>query len=132
MYQSRNAGRLTEEKWALVAGASGGVGGAMADRLAHDGWNLHLLYRSNREAVEAVAKTANDAGRSTQIHQADLVDAEAAREAVRRAQSSAPLGAVVYAAGPQIPMHYIADHSTETFAHTIDADLKACFHLLQP
>lgn len=132
MKESHEAESPSAGKWALVAGASGGVGSAVARRLAQDGWNLHLLYRSNREAVDKVAKAAADSGSSTHIHQADLVDAEVTKESVLRAHASAPLAAVVYAAGPHIPMHYIADHSPETFSRTIDADLKACFHLLQP
>src|SRR5688500_4942885 len=42
-------------KIALVSGASGGIGGAIARALARDGAQVAITYRERREAAEALA-----------------------------------------------------------------------------
>ena len=42
---------------ALITGASGGIGGAIAKALASDGYALALQYRSNREAIESLIRS---------------------------------------------------------------------------
>ncbi len=39
-------------KTALITGASGGIGGAIAEQLYNDGWQLALVYNNNKTAVE--------------------------------------------------------------------------------
>lgn len=42
-------------KWALITGASGGIGQAIAIALANEGYNLYLHYRQNEQAVKTLA-----------------------------------------------------------------------------
>jgi NAD(P)-dependent dehydrogenase (short-subunit alcohol dehydrogenase family) len=44
----------TEEHWALIIGASGGIGLASAEKLANHGINLCLVHRDRRNALAAV------------------------------------------------------------------------------
>lgn len=69
-------------KWALVTGASRGIGSAIARRLAGEGVNLALHYRSHREGVEAVSHDCQASGVQAEVFQADLGDLEAARRLV--------------------------------------------------
>ena len=126
------SGQSASERWALVGGGSGGIGRAVSVALAHDGWNVIATYRSNKDAAEVTADLVRSAGREAETREADLVDAPAVAAMVAEIGGTRALGGVVYAAGPHIPMDFIARHSPERFSDTIDQDLKGCFNLFQP
>jgi NAD(P)-dependent dehydrogenase (short-subunit alcohol dehydrogenase family) len=117
--------------WAIVAGASGGVGSATAVALARSGWDVAVHYRSNHESAKKVAGQVEVLGRQARIVQADLADADAARALVDLVGGDGLRG-VVYAAGPPIPMEYVSRVTPEMFARQLTEDALGCFHLLQP
>ena len=117
------------ERLALVAGGSGGIGSAICRALARDGFDVALTYRRNARAAEQVADAVRDLGTKAWVHQLELTDAGDTAALV----SSVPaLDAVVYAAGPAIPMRYTAQITPQEFAEQLHGDAAACFNLLQP
>lgn len=114
---------------ALVAGGSGGVGAAICELLARDGFDVALTYHRNVDAAELAAKAVRGHGRAASAHRLDLTDAEAARSLVEGLDR---IDAVVYAAGPAIPMRYVSGVSAAEFATQLTRDAVAAFNLLQP
>lgn len=117
------------ERLALVAGGSGGIGSAICRALAGDGFDVALTYRHNAGAAEQAADAVRELGVKAWVHQLDLTDVGDTAALV----SNVPrLDAVVYAAGPSIPMRYTAQITPQEFAEQLQGDAAACFNLLQP
>lgn len=66
----------------LVTGASRGIGRAIALRLAREGYDLVVHYRSRSEDAEAVAALVRQAGRSARLLCFDIADRAAAARAL--------------------------------------------------
>lgn len=66
----------------LVTGASRGIGRAIALRLAREGYDLVVHYRSRAEDAEAVAAQVRQAGRSARLLCFDIADRAAAAHAL--------------------------------------------------
>jgi len=59
---------------ALVAGASGGIGRAIAEELIRNGCDVALSYQRNDAAAAELAKLASDHGRRSSVHRLDVRD----------------------------------------------------------
>ncbi len=69
-------------KTALVTGASRGLGAAIAETLAREGFDIWLNYRSDHEAAENVAEKIGELGRQCQLLPFDVCDQEAVEKAL--------------------------------------------------
>ncbi len=69
-------------KIALVTGAGRGIGAAIAETLALDGYDIWLNYRSNHTAAEAVAESIVVLGRECRLLPFDVADEESVAAAL--------------------------------------------------
>lgn len=68
----------------LVTGSSRGIGKGIALRLAQDGYDIVLHYRSGMDAAQAVADQIKELGRNVRILQFDISDREQCREVLEQ------------------------------------------------
>lgn len=68
------------ERVALVTGASGGIGSAIAVRLARDGVAIVIHYSRNAAGAEQALRQVEEVGAAGRIIQADVTSADACRE----------------------------------------------------
>jgi 3-oxoacyl-[acyl-carrier protein] reductase len=125
--KSKPAGPRT----ALVTGGSRGIGAAIAVRLAADGCDIWLNYRSRRDCAEAVAAKIRVLGRACRLLEFDVADA---------AQVAEVLGPVLAESGPDILINNAGISRDTAFGlmtdqewgEVIDTSLRGFFNVTRP
>ena len=124
---------MSARRAALVTGGSGGIGAAICERLARDGYDVAFTYRGNDEAAARTRAVIEAAGRVARPHRLDVSDERAAAAVV--AAVIADLGvlhAVVIAAGPYIDMLFTNEVTPARLRSQLDADVLGCFNVAVP
>jgi len=116
---------------AVVTGASGALGGAIALGLAREGAAIVAHYSSNREAAEAVAGAIRDLGGRAQSVQGDLTRAEDARRVVDGAlETFGGLSILVNNAGITRDT-LVLRMKEEDWSAVINTNLSGAFHCIK-
>jgi 3-oxoacyl-[acyl-carrier protein] reductase len=121
----------SENKVAIVTGASRGIGAAIAARLATDGFTVVINYSGNAAPAEELAREIEQKGGKALTAKADVSDAEAVRRMFDAAEAAfGGVDVLVNNAGIMM-LSSIADADDASFDRQIAVNLKGTFNTLR-
>ena len=116
---------------AIVTGASRGIGAAVAERLAADGFTVVINYSGDTKSAEALARKIEAAGGRALTAKADVSNPEAVRLMFETAEAAfGGVDVLVNNAGI-MALSNIADTDDATFDRQISVNLKGTFNTLR-
>ena len=122
-------------RWALVAGASDGVGSAFAREIARRGVNVVLLARRQHVLDEVAASIRAESGVETRVVAVDLAAADAMAR-VRDVTTGLEIGFLVYCAGADPSFQPLLANPVETATAMVQRNclvpLEMCHHFAAP
>ncbi len=123
---------MKEKKHALITGATGGIGQAIAKRFASiNGYHVILHTHQKRAHAEKLAADITEAGGSASITQFDLANAEQTQAALTTLLEIAPIQILIHNAGTHVDVP-MAGMSPTDWQRVMDINLNSFFHVTQP
>lgn len=121
--------RLFPEGAALIFGATGGIGTAVAAEFARAGSDVAIAYRSKQGRADALREDIESLGRTASIHPCDVTDEAALAAAIADAVAvHGRIHTLVWGAGPLVDQVHLADTTAEQWRRAIDVEVHGFFN----
>ena len=122
---------MSEQKIAVVTGASRGIGKAIALRLAKDGYKIIINYNGSEKAAEEVKSQIEQMGGLADTKQCNVADFESCQKFVEEIISeNGRLDVLVNNAGITKD-GLLMRMSEDDFDRVLDTNLKGTFHMIR-
>jgi 3-oxoacyl-[acyl-carrier protein] reductase len=118
-------------KVAIITGASRGIGAAIAERLASDGFTVVINYSGNAAPAEELARKIEQKGGKALTAKADVSDAEAVRRMFDAAEEAFGGVDVLINNAGIMTLAKLADADDANFDRQISVNLKGTFNTLR-
>ncbi|MEH0935670.1 SDR family NAD(P)-dependent oxidoreductase [Micromonospora psammae] len=118
------------ERWALITGATAGIGEAFARRLAAEGWDLVLVARDAARLAEVATELTGRHGRQVETISADLSTDDGCAAVERRLTAGAPVRLLVNNAGVSLNQPFLRS-TAEDEARLLRLNVHAVLRLTQ-
>ena len=121
----------TTPRVALVTGASGGIGKAVAERLVADGFAVAVHYAGNKAKADALVEQITAAGGQAIAVGGDVADEQAMADAFTAVESAfGGIDVVINTAGVMV-LGPIAEFDLDTFDRVIRTNVRGTFVVSQ-
>ncbi|CAB3762200.1 SDR family oxidoreductase [Paraburkholderia humisilvae] len=117
----------TSNRVAIVTGASGGIGGAVAARLARDGFDITVTYSGHSDAADALVSDVKKLGRRAIAIKADVAKTDDVAHLFGSTRETLGRVDVVVNCAGIMPLGPIAAGDVETFDRVIATNLRGSF-----
>src|SRR6266436_1917691 len=121
----------TSTRTAIITGASGGIGRAVALRLARDGFGVVVNYAGNAAKAEGVVNEIKSASGHAIAVQADVANATDVESLFKKTLDTFNRIDVVVNSAGIMPLGRIADGDMEVFDKVIATNLRGAFLVLR-
>lgn len=121
----KTGGTSAKLRVAIVTGGGGGIGRAICQKLASDGFSVVVNYLSGRDRAEALVRELKGDGAQAIAVQADVSTAEGANQIYMEAQRHfGGVSVLVNAASPRVIAKSLDDLEWGDVQHHLDVQLK--------
>jgi 3-oxoacyl-[acyl-carrier protein] reductase len=121
----------TQTKVAIVTGASRGIGAAVAERLAHDGFTVVVNYAGNQAAAGTLVRNIEAAGGHALSVRADVADPAAVARLFEAAENAFGGADVLVNNAGIMKLATFAESDDVLFDSQIAVNLKGTFNTLR-